>query len=416
MSAKKGSKVTRDGKTLSIYPHGNGWRFCWREHETAPWRYVTRKTKKAAEEEAWKRLGELAGGGLVWSALDGETRRFLQDVHRLATPADFPAVRAFLESRRKSAEIVASVARFVDHKTAEAGMETRHLGNVRRDLEAMAAAFAGRSVVDVSDAELRRWWDKRVEGRGDKTRNEVRGNLVAFWRWCVWDGLHPKEVTPADKLPRVRGVKSGELHVLTPAGLLRLAEEIEPAWRPWLVLGAFCGLRPEEVAPCQVGARSRRDKRGLRCEEIDWTFRVVRVPGEVSKVKRPRNVPLTEAALEWLAWAGLEQGQTGPVCLVNPTDAGETKRLGKVVFGSGWPQDVLRHSYASYRNAMVRSLPQVAEEMGTSVDILHRHYHNPKTAEEGAAWFSLRPAAIRCHPMKAGSGSASERMPLVVGL
>jgi hypothetical protein len=64
-------------------------------------------------------------------------------------------------------------------------------------------------------------------------------------------------------------------------------------------------------------------------------------------------------------------------------EAGETVRLGREVFETGWPQDSLCHSYGSYRNAVVRSLPQVADEMGTSETMLRRHYHNPNPKVEG---------------------------------
>jgi len=37
--------------------------------------------------------------------------------------------------------------------------------------------------------------------------------------------------------------------------------------------------------------------------------------------------------------------------------------------------------------AILRDLGRVAEEMGTSVQMLHRHYHNPRAEDEGAAWF-----------------------------
>ena len=404
---RKRSKVTRNGKTLTVYPYGEAWRFCWREREEMPWRYVTRATKKAAEEAAWEKLGEIDAGGLVWSALDGEARRFLESVHRLAKPADFPAVLAFLESRRKSAEMVVSVARFMDWKIAGAGEETRHLGNVRRDLEAMAETFKGRCLVDVSDADLKGWWDKRVEGRAPKTRNEVRGNLVAFWNWAVWDGIHPKEVTAAEKLPRVE-LGLCERRVLAPAELLELLNTVQAEWRPWAVLGAFCGLRPEEIAPPQKKGASKKNKRGIRCEEIDWTFKVIRVPAEVSKVGTPRHVPLSEAAVAFLGWAGIKPGMTGPVCVRNPSEQDETARLGREVFKTGWPQDALRHSYGSFRNAVIRNLPQVAEEMGTSETMLRRHYHNPRTLEEGAEWFGLRPEMIRFDPMAGGSDSDIE--------
>lgn len=414
MSGKKRSVIRRGNSHLTVYPHGKGWRFGWRVREGEPWRYVTRSTKKAAEEAAWEKLGELDAGGLVWSGLDGETRRFLQEVHRLASETDRPAVLAFLASRRKSAEIVASVARFMDWKVASAGEETRHLGNVRRDLAAMAKSFAGRSIVDISPDDLRAWWSQRVAGRADKTRNEVRGNLVAFWNWAVWDGIHPKEVTAAEKLPRVE-LSLGERRVLTPAELLAVLAEVAPEWRAWVVLGAFCGLRPEEIAPPRKKGASKKGKRGIRCEEIDWQFKTIRLPAEVSKVAAPRHVPLCEAAMQWLEWAGIRPGMTGAVCLRNPSEEEETVRLGKVVFQTGWPQDALRHSYGSFRNALLRNLPQVAEEMGTSETMLRRHYHNPRTLEEGEAWFSLRPEGIRFNPMRSPSGKDSQEVRRVAG-
>jgi hypothetical protein len=79
------------------------------------------------------------------------------------------------------------------------------------------------------------------------------------------------------------------------------------------------------------------------------------------------------------------------MCEASPVHDKTLLMLGKKVFGGAWPKDCLRHSYGSYRNAIVRSLPQVAEEMGTSVDMLHRHYHNPRPAEEGEKWFELLP-------------------------
>jgi hypothetical protein len=34
-------------------------------------------------------------------------------------------------------------------------------------------------------------------------------------------------------------------------------------------------------------------------------------------------------------------------------------------------------------------MPRVAEEMGTSVAMLHRHYHNPQAESLGKEWFGI---------------------------
>lgn len=405
MSEKRkapGRRVVVKGKSgsVTVFPwvhSGTGerwWRFGWKDVE-GKWRYVSRKVKAEAEAEAVKRLAEMEAGGLELAGLAGSRRRFLEAIHREVLAGDEEAVLAMLRARRKSADLGESVKRFLAWKVEKAGEETRHLANVRRDVAAVAVAFHGQAVVDVSPAELKAWWDARVKGKAAKTRNDVRANLVAFWNWARWDGIFPKEVTPAEKLPKAV-VGHGERRVLTVKELAAVLGMVDVRWRAWVVLGAFCGLRPEEIAPQAGAGMSKKGKRGIHAEEIDFRFRVIHLPAEVSKVKTPRKVPLSEAALQWLAWAGVEEGQTGPVCLLNPSEEGETARLGKEVFGDGWPQDALRHSYGSFRNAVLRNLPQVAEEMGTSEAMLRRHYHNPKTTEEGEEWFALRPNVPIC--------------------
>ena len=408
--ARKSFKVSRGNSFLTVFPWVHPatgkprWRYGWRKHPSDPWRYVTTSTKAAAEDSAWKKLGEIQDGGLVWSGLDPETRRFLEDVHRLAKPADYRSIITLLETRSRSAEIITSVERFLTWKTATKGEETRHLGNMRRVLVPMANSFAGRSLIDIHDADLHAWWSERVIGRSKKTSNDVRAFLVEFWNWAITERLHPKESTPADKIPRVE-LDNHERRVLSPQEVLSLLASVGKEWRVWAVLGAFCGLRPEEISPPARKGASKKSKRGIRCEEIDFTFKVIRLPAEVSKGgKRPRAVPLTDAAIAWLEWAGIKAGMNGPVCRRNPSEHPkadpETVRLGREVFKTGWPQDALRHSYGSYRNAVIRSLPQVAEEMGTSVTMLNRHYHNPKALEEGEEWFSLRPDMIRFDPIE----------------
>ncbi len=390
---RKSVKVKKGNSHFTVYPYGKKWRFAWRAKEADDWKYITRPKKADAIAAAENKLDEIETGGIIWSALPPARRRFLEAIHREAGAEDETAVLAFLASRHKSAEIVASVARFLAWKVERKGEETRNLGNVRRVLDPMALHFAGRTVIDISPEELSEWWKDRCGHLKGKTRNEVRGALVSFWNWCVWETLYPKEVTPADRLPRAEPEKH-DRRVITVGEFLKLAVAVRPKFRASIVLQAFCGFRPEEVAPPKKKGMSKKDKRGIRREEIDWQFNTINVPEEVSKVPFPRKVPLLPAAREWLEWAGVRAGQTGPICEENMSEAEETKHLGEVVFGDGWPQDALRHSYGSYRNSIVRALAQVAEEMGTSESMLRKHYHNPRNKEEGEAWFGMRPSDL----------------------
>ncbi len=343
------------------------------------------------EEEIDRITEEMDLGGLVWANLGNKRRAFLTSIHDLVPQGDEELVLAYLSSRGKSAEISKCVDRFMKGKISAAGELTPHLGTVKRALESMAQHFQGRNVADINLQELSQWWTDRTESRGWKLKRDIRSYLVMFWRWCLREGIAGREpVTVAERLDLVAS-EDMDRRVLTPKELKSLMGAIGEEWRAWLVLGAFAGLRPEEIAPA---SNKRKGKRGLLKEEIDWRFSVIRLPACVSKVNRPRNIPMSDALKAGLQWANVQQGQKGPVCANNPAVARELSRLGKEVFKDGWPKDALRHSYGSYRNAILRSLDQVAEEMGTSIAMLHRHYHNPKAEEEGNQWFDVRPETV----------------------
>lgn len=420
MSKKRKHQVTVGSLRATIYQWTHprtgkaAWRFAWQDGER--WRYRTAKTLDAAKIAAEKLLKEKVAGGLLWSGLAPARRRFLEDVERMVPVGEETAVLEFLRLRRAGGEIVEAVGRFCAWKEVEAGEETPHLVSVRKVLENLAEAFKGRAVASISGAELATWWEARGADCGPKRRKDLRAACAAFWKWCKREGLVGDGVTAAERLPTPK-VGAGERRVLTVAELLAVAGEVRKEWRAWVALGAFCGLRPEEIAPANL---KRGEKRGLRCEDIDWEFSVVRIAAEVSKVGRPRHVPLCDAAKEWLTWADIKEGMTGPVCLRNPSQAKELERVAARLFpGQGWPQDVLRHSFGSYRNGVLRNLGQVAEEMGTSETMLHRHYHNPRTKEEAAEWFAAVPPKVEAvdaagwfHRNQIGTGDGK---PLKIG-
>jgi len=245
-----------------------------------------------------------------------------------------------------------------------------------------------------TSAELQDWFNQRTDGLGWKRKSDIRANLVQFWRWARKQRLTgPEPDTVADRLQEFGSEIKGSLRVLTAAEFKQLEEHIQPEFRVVLVLGCFAGLRPSEIHP---GPVKKAAKRGLHCDEIDWQFSVIRLPACVSKGgKRARNIPMSPALRAYLQWAGIQSGMTGPVCMETPHTS-ELRRLGKLIFKGRWPKNVCRHSFGSYRNAILRNLQQVAEEMGSSPAMLHSHYHNPQPEQLGKAWFDLRPGVPIC--------------------
>jgi hypothetical protein len=59
--------------------------------------------------------------------------------------------------------------------------------------------------------------------------------------------------------------------------------------------------------------------------------------------------------------------------------------------GITWPHNGLRHSYISYRIALVKDAAKVALEAGNSPDIIFKHYRELVTEEAAETWFAISP-------------------------
>ena len=113
--------------------------------------------------------------------------------------------------------------------------------------------------------------------------------------------------------------------------------------------------------------------------------RIIEIRAGQAKTASRRVVPITGNLAAWLE----------PI-----------KRTGKVVSSKNlhvdvpalaralkieWPRNVLRHSYISYRIAIVQSADQVALEAGNSPSIIFKHYRELTTPEVAEKWFGIMP-------------------------
>ncbi|MCX6873583.1 MAG: hypothetical protein NTW21_07220 [Verrucomicrobia bacterium] len=57
----------------------------------------------------------------------------------------------------------------------------------------------------------------------------------------------------------------------------------------------------------------------------------------------------------------------------------------------GWPHNVLRHSFISYRIAKIKSADQVALAAGNSPSIIFKHYRELTTDNQVEEWFGILP-------------------------
>jgi integrase len=139
-----------------------------------------------------------------------------------------------------------------------------------------------------------------------------------------------------------------------------------------LCLIAFGGLRHEEAA------------------RLDWSNYMnghIHVPAELAKCRRQRLVEVQPNLVAWLEPFRKPSGPVQP--FVNVTN--ELVELAKAA-GVEWKHNALRHSFGSFRLAIIQNPEKVAYEMGNSVPMVFEHYRALVTEAEGKNWFSIMPS------------------------
>jgi integrase len=327
----------------------------------------------AGEVELIRRLKKVAGERSPFALLD-----LVEDaVKRLGGWEVFGRALRFYEASGMAAveRVTIRTARnkFLDLYEAKAQL-TR--AGLRKELDAFCVAFEGLAVCDVS-VEILGPWILRPRADGVAVGPRFANNRLDSWRtffnkcrgWNFWPRgeKHPAELIErqkeASRLPPIWSVEQ----------IQKALGAVAVRQRPYLVLGCFAGLRPFELTR-------------LRWEQIDWVRGYVHVPPEVAKkTLQERFVPLEANARAMLEpW----REALGKCCQVH-----DREEISVVLRGAGiipsWPQDVMRHSYISYRIARGDGAGVVAEHSGNSERIIRRHYRRPLMREDGVGWFGV---------------------------
>jgi len=271
--------------------------------------------------------------------------------------------------------MVEAVSRFLGIYERERARHT--LAGVRKEVEAFVSAGHGAMGCWEVSRELLEGWI----GRGDPSArywNNRLGTWKTFWNRCRDWGYWPAgEPTPAEGIGKRREVDRAP-EILSPEqahGGLELLRERAPDLVWYFVLGCWAGLRPMELSR-------------LRWEDLLWDRGHLVVKPEVAgKTLRERFVPM-EAMVKGLECLPRPRRKAGPakVCgYKDPVRIATLLREAGIV--PSWAQDVMRHSYISYRIARGDSLARIAEEAGNSEGIIRRRYRRPVMGSEGARYF-----------------------------
>lgn len=185
-----------------------------------------------------------------------------------------------------------------------------------------------------------------------------------------------------------------EIQIFSPHELREMLAASRPEIVPWLSIAAFAGLRHAEL-------------QRLDWSEINMAERHIEVPATKAKTASRRLVPMQDNLFAWLEPYRQESGRvTGFENMAKQigwliADMNESLKKQAVEAGHDpknvrkftWKRNALRHSFISYRLAVLKDVAAVALEAGNSPTMIFRNYRALVTENEGKTWFSIAPDA-----------------------
>jgi integrase/recombinase XerD len=335
-------------------------------------------SRTAAEAWAAQMRLQTETAGAVWSAMPAAERNELLAVAREVRAAGL-TLREVWEGCRRTPQVplvevtleaaldeCAAAKRAANRRPAYVAKLKHFIRQLIRGREAMPPTALGTD-------EILAWLDGK--GYGPSARKTYRGAFSVFFSFCEARGYvrqNPVKAVPSvtvdRRTPRILSVEEARQS-------LSFAQEHQPRFLATLVLGVFTGIRPEEIAKMQWGM-------------IDLDQGIIRLAAEVTKDRRPRLIYLMPGAQAWLREAkALRSALPLPHQAYRRALRRQRRHLGL----ARWPQDLCRHTAASYLLAHYQDAGRVALELGNSPQVLLTHYREIVTREEAKKFWALRP-------------------------
>lgn len=398
MSASKTESVKVGSVTVKLYSYSKNGSTYWQIADYSTGKRVLRSVASLEEgKKEAKRVAVAIGRGDIQAAgMTGRDRELLAAMMRSLEPLGVNPVTAVAEyaqafkllagrpiveaaryySQKHPAGLVsktvAQVAdEFYEAKRAE-GKSERYLGDCKSRHGRIADAFSMPiSSVTAEQATL------FLDGLklGPRTRNNYLGAFQVLINFAIEKKYLPRDFDELDSLKKFED-DGGEIEILSPAELRGFLDATPAPLLPFLVIGAFAGLRSAELER-------------LDWSDIDLAEGHLTVDAKKAKTKARRIVPLPSNLRQWLA---PYKDHTGPVLTTTATHV--VRAIKEAAPGLQWKANALRHSFVSYRLAQVKSADQVALEAGNSPQMVFQNYRQIVTEAQATEWFSVLPKPI----------------------
>jgi integrase len=324
----------------------------------------------ALAEDALRAHDELAG--MPYGVLDAA--RLVATSFRTLAPlgssidaaVDSHAER--LRLRQQSVTVTALVTEFIENRRIK-GKSAMYLRDLQVRLRRFSNEMGNSVVAELSTGDVEGWIQSL--NVGPQTQNNFRAVLSTAWNFAVRRGYAATNILQdVERLDVVRD----HVPVFSVEQLTALLNNAPPEYLPVIAIGAFAGLRPEEINK-------------LNWQDIDFEEPTIRVNATAAKTRRKRFAEISENLAAWLR---PYIGNFGPVA---PRNLQKLRHATMRKAGiDHWPQDVLRHSFASAHYAFHRNPAHTAMLLGhRDQNMLLTHYRDLMKRSEAARYWKIVP-------------------------
>lgn len=249
-----------------------------------------------------------------------------------------------------------------------AGLRVHSIHVLRHVLNTFARGREEMPLASINAAEIEGWLNGLKIKPCTKLSNVSR--LSALFSYHVRrDNI---VANPCRKLERIKIEHVAPL-ILTPEQVDTLLKNTPREFRAYVILGLFAGIRPEETQ---------------RLTWKDICFETKTVTVNLAKTRRRRIVPLEPRAVALLAKCTFKKGNVAP----SLSTVRRFKREVREALGfDRWPQDLLRHTAASYLLALLGDVGKVATRLGNSSSIMLTHYHQLVKQADCEKFWAVKP-------------------------
>ena len=324
-------------------------------------------------------------------------------VEALADAAQSFASIQLTGAKKTVAEIVQEHLALLEKTARPATVRDR-----RWNLEAFAKQYGGELAAAITTTMINAF---TLEIPKRPTQAARWRSVRALFNFAVAQGY--MDEPPTERAKKIKQEIPDEISVLSPAEVqevMRRALQMEPRLVPYLAIGIFAGLRPEN----ELGR--------LDWDKINLKSRTITVTGKNAKTKKKRAVPISDNLAAWLETVP-EAERAGEIYYYRralrrvlgqeqATKAEKRAKLeaqaareGRKLSGPTpdetpapevlrWGQDIMRHTFGSYRQAVIKNINQLCEEMGNTPSIARAHYLDPPDEEAAAEFWAITPASV----------------------